>query len=70
MFFTYIKCLKIHQLNTVKITKKDFKEKLEKDIKVILKEEKLKRSNVVVKDKNLSENGKQKMAEYKKIITK
>ena len=48
MFFTYIKCLKIHQLNIIKILKKDYKNNPVKDIKVFLKKKKT--DNKVVND--------------------
>ena len=46
-FFTY---LKIHQLKIFKITKKDYKTQLAKDIKVFLKKRKKQVDNVVVGD--------------------
>ena len=42
------KCLKIHHQNIIKITKKDYKEKLVKNIKIFLKKKKKRSSNVVV----------------------
>ena len=49
------KCLKIHQLNINKITKKGCIKKLVKDIKVFLRRKKKKSNNMVVKDTKISQ---------------
>ena len=68
IFFTYIKILKIYQLDIIKIIKKDFKNQLVKDIKIFLKKIKKKSNSIVVnnKYKNLPEDEKQKLLEYRK----
>ena len=43
MFLHIQKCLKIHQINVIKIIKKDYKKKLVKVIKVFLKNKKKKK---------------------------
>ena len=48
-FHIFQNFLKIHQLNIIKITKKDYKEKLVKDIKFFLKKKKKKNENMVAK---------------------
>ena len=68
IFFTYIKILKIYQLDIIKIIKKDFKNQLVKDIKIFLKKIKKKSNSIVMnnKYKNLPEDEKQKLLEYRK----
>ena len=46
----YMYIYKIHQLNTIKIIKKPYREKLVKDIKVILKKKKKRSNSIVVND--------------------
>ena len=58
-----LKCLKIHQLNYIKIIKKDCKKKLVKGIKVFLKKKKVTKIY-----KNLPKDEKQKLVEYRKYI--
>ena len=64
-FFHIYECLKTYQLNIVKKIKKDFKRKPMKDIK-IKKEEKQQYGRECYK--NLSEDEKQKLVEYRKNI--
>ena len=49
-FLQLQKCLKIHQLNIIAITKKDYKKKLTKNIKFFLKKKRKRCNNMVVKD--------------------
>ena len=54
-FFSHIqKCLKIHQLNIKKITKKDYNKKPRKRYQSLSKEEKEKKSNISVNDIKIS----------------
>ena len=49
MFFkTFLKCLKIYQLNSIKKIKKDCQKKVVKDIKIFLMKNKKKSYNMVV----------------------
>ena len=56
----------IHQLNIIKIIKKECKKKLVKNIKVFLKEKKKKINNTVLSNTKINHNieTKQKLAEY------
>ena len=51
---------KIHQLNIIKIIKKDFKKKPLKDIKVFPKKKKKKSDNMVLKDAKMYQSMKTK----------
>ena len=48
------KCLTIHQLNIIKVTKEDYKNSLVKDIKVFLKKKKKKSGNIGMNDTKIS----------------
>ena len=58
----------VYQLNKIKKIKKDYKKKLEKDIKIFLKKKKKKKKQQYGREcyKNLSEDKKQKLVEYRK----
>ena len=66
------KSLKIHKQSIIKITKKDYKKKLVKDVKVFLKK---KKKNVTIwsyggkRYENLQEEEKQKLNKYRKKIS-
>ena len=61
----------IHQLNIIKVKKRDYKKKLAKIINFFLKKKKKRRKQYGrERYKNLLENEKQKLREYKKNITK
>ena len=59
-FISTRKFLKIHQLNIIKIIKKDYKKKLVKGIKAFLKKKKKKSNNMVVMDMKMYQKMKNK----------
>ena len=67
VFLHISKCLKIHQLNTVKIIKKDCKKKACKWYQSLSKKEKEKKQQYrCERYRNLPEDEKQKLVKYKK----
>ena len=71
-FFSHIqKCLKIHQLNIKKITKKDYNKKPRKRYQSFSKEEKEKKKQYKCERyKNFPKDKNQRLVEYRKNITK
>ena len=62
-----MKCLKLYRLNIIKKIKKERKRKLVKDIKIFLKKKKKKKRQYGLECyKNLSDDEKQKLIEYRK----
>ena len=67
MFSHIQKCLKIHQLNIIKITKKDYKKRFVKDTKVLQKRKKeKKRWHGQQRNKNHPEDDRQRLLKYRK----
>ena len=61
------KCLKLYQLNIIKKINKNYNKNLMKDIKIFLKKKKKKKQQYgLERYKNLSEDEKQKLVEYRK----
>ena len=69
MFLHISKCLKIHQLNITKIIKKDYKKNLVQNIKFFIKKKQKQQQQQQYgreQYKNLPEDEKQKLVEYRK----